>query len=84
MRAQVIRIGNSRGVRIPQPLLKQCRLEGAVDMEANNGRLIIKPIGKRRAGWDSAFRRMAQAGDDRLPNWDKSPGTKWEKTEWKW
>ena len=84
MKATVIRIGNSRGVRIPKVLLEQCRLRGTVELEVEDGRLVIRPAEQARFGWDEAFQRMAKEGDDALLDRDSLPATRWDETEWEW
>jgi antitoxin component of MazEF toxin-antitoxin module len=37
MKAAVVRIGNSRGVRIPKALLEQCRFRDTVELEVEDG-----------------------------------------------
>lgn len=82
VKGHIIRIGNSRGIRIPKTLLQQCGLEDAVELQAQEGRLVVRPAGAARRGWDEAFRRMAQTGDDALL--DEPVATDWDKTGWKW
>jgi antitoxin MazE len=83
MKADIIRIGNSQGIRIPKPVLEQCGLEGQVEMEVKDGKLVIEPAHAVREGWSDAFRRMAEAGDDR-PLLDGVPASEWDEAEWKW
>lgn len=47
MRVSIIQIGNSKGLRIPQSILKQCGIESEVEMEIQDKNIIIKPIQKR-------------------------------------
>jgi len=84
MKASVVRIGNSRGIRIPKTLLEQCRLGGTVELEVRQGELVVRPAAKPRSGWEEAFREMAQRGDDALLDRESLPSTRWDKTEWKW
>lgn len=84
MKTSVIRIGNSRGIRIPKALLEQCRLGGTVELEVQNDHLVIRPVAKPRSGWEDAFRLMAQQGDDVLLDRESLPQTRWDKTEWEW
>ncbi len=51
--AQLIRIGNSQGLRIPKPLIEQGMLEGKeLSIEVlEGGGLIIRPLSKARSGW---------------------------------
>jgi len=81
MRASIIRIGNSQGVRIPKVLLEQSRLGTEVELEVENDMIIIRPAGPR-AGWDEKFRLRFESGGDRLI--DVSGQTEWDKDEWEW
>jgi len=66
MRANIIKIGNSQGVRIPKPLLDQTGIKDDVELEVEKTQIIIRPISNPRAGWDNAFKTMAQNSDDAL------------------
>lgn len=66
MKTRIVKIGNSRGVRIPKPLLQQAGLEDDVEMTLQGDALIIRPLRRIREGWADAFRAMAAAGDDGL------------------
>ena len=84
MKTRIIRIGNSHGIRIPKPLLELTGLEGDVELSAENGTLMIRPITKPRAGWAEAFEEMARRGDDALLDGDSSVPTSWDEDEWEW
>lgn len=84
MKSSIVRIGNSRGLRIPKTLLEQCRLGDTVELEAHRDRLIVRPAVKPRSGWDEAFREMARQGDDALLDRKSLRPTRWDKTEWEW
>ena len=84
MKTKIVAIGNSRGIRIQQALLKQCQLEDAIELEVRNGELVIRSLIKPRTGWTRAFREMASKKDDRLLDPGLSSGSEWDKTEWTW
>ena len=84
MKTRIIRIGNSHGIRIPKPLLELTGLEGDVELSAENGTLLIRPITKPRAGWAEAFEEMARRGDDTLLDGDSPVPTEWDESEWEW
>ena len=84
MKATIVRIGNSRGVRIPKPVLEQCALDDEVEMEVRGQELVIRSTSAPRRGWDDAFRRMAQQGDDRSVLALPEPSTDWADEEWEW
>ncbi len=86
MKTQIVRIGNSQGVRIPKLLLEQTGLQahGAVEITAEDGSLVIRPVKKPRDGWASAFQGMARRGDDALLD-EVAPGlSRWDEDEWEW
>jgi antitoxin MazE len=84
IKTRVIRIGNSRGVRIPKSLLDQSRLGDEVELEAQRDRIIIRSAKRPRRGWDEAFRSMAERGDDRMIDGDLVRQTRWDETRWQW
>jgi antitoxin MazE len=84
VRTRIVRIGNSRGVRIPRHLLEQTGLSEAVELEAQADQIIIRPVRRPRAGWDEQFRAMAERGDDRLLDGDELLPTRWDDAEWEW
>jgi len=66
MKTRIVRIGNSRGIRIPELLLEETGLQGEVEITAEDGALVIRPTRKPRQGWAAAFRKMSRRGDDAL------------------
>ncbi len=81
---QIIKIGNSQGVRIPKPLLEQIGLSGTVQLEVEADCLILRPARTPRQGWEEQFQRMAENGDDVLLDADTFSLSKWDKTDWEW
>lgn len=82
MRLPIRRIGNSRGLILPQALIAQCSFEDEVEVKVEDGPLLItKPVRKPRAGWGERLRKMAEAGEDKLmldfPN-------RFDVEEWEW
>jgi antitoxin MazE len=84
MKAHVVRIGNSRGIRIPKSVLEQCQLHGDVDLIVQQGQLVVRSAAKARAGWDQAFEHMHRAGDDTLIDRDSAATSEWDQKEWTW
>lgn len=83
VRASLIRIGNSRGIRIPKPLLEQVGLGDTVLLVVEKNRLVIQPDRSPRQGWEEAFAAMAEHGDDRSLLGEKST-TGFDREEWTW
>ncbi len=84
MKATLVRIGNSRGIRLPKPVIEQCGFENQVEMEVHNHELVIRSASKPREGWASAFARMSECGDDEILDRVAETGTKWDEEEWEW
>ena len=83
MKTTLISIGNSRGVRIPKPLIEQCGLSDEIEMDVRDQSIVIHAPRHARAGWAKAFEQMAQRGDDKLL--DAAPSsTRWDDEEWQW
>ena len=76
-----MRIGNSRGIRLPKPILEQCGIKDEVELEIENDRLIVRPARQPRSGWSEAFVEMSKRGDDsRL---DEETVSSWDESEWR-
>ena len=66
MKTQIIRIGNSKGIRIPRAVLELCHIHNTVDLNVKGTAIIIQPVKPHpRAGWEEAFKKMHQQGEDR-------------------
>jgi len=83
LKTRIIRIGNSQGIRLPKVLIQQLGFTDEVELEAQDGQLVIRPLRVARQGWEEQFQQMAIAGDDQLIDGD-FPLTEWETTEWAW
>jgi antitoxin MazE len=82
IRSKVVKIGNSRGVRIPRTLLEQAGLSDDVEMTVEGNRLIIHSAYHPRQGWDDQFINMVKFGDDRML--DHPTADRWDDEEWTW
>ena len=84
MRARIIKIGNSQGIRIPKPLLEQVGIGEDVELAIEDKRIIILPVSNPRETWDEAFKQMAANGDDALLIGDQALTHSWDEEEWEW
>lgn len=84
MKARIVRIGNSQGIRIPKPLLEQTGLGTDVELEVQGAEIIIRSAERPRQGWEATFRSMAEAGDDALLDSDAATLSGWDEQEWEW
>ncbi len=81
MKARLIRIGNSRGVRLPKAVIDQAALDDEVELEVKNHRVIISASAPARSGWAAAARQLAKAGSGLQ---DPATPTRFDETEWRW
>ena len=84
MRARVVKIGNSQGIRIPKPILEQTGIMEDVELEVKKNQIIIRPISNPRADWDFAFKTMAENHDDVLIHGTENVSNSWDEEEWQW
>lgn len=82
IRTRLIRVGNSRGLRIPKVVIEQLGLGGEVEIAVQGNRLLVQSATHHRRTWDEAFRKMAAEGDDALL--DARQTTEWDASEWEW
>lgn len=84
MRARIVKIGNSRGIRIPKPLLEQTGIIEDVEIEVEKNKIVIRPILNPRSGWEDSFRYMSKNKDDLLLEGDETISHSWDEKEWQW
>lgn len=82
MKAQIIQIGNSQGIRIPKLMLEEARISNEVELRLQPDGILIRSASQPRTGWDEAFRELAENDDNELIE-TPSAGD-FEKKEWKW
>jgi antitoxin MazE len=82
MKTRLVRMGNSRGVRLPKALIDQAGLTDEVELELHGNTIVIAAQKSPRSGWAEAARRLrAEAGDVLL---DAPTPTKFDEAEWQW
>ena len=66
MEIPIIRIGNSKGIRLSKTILEQYQITDKVEVVMEKDCIILKPLTQPRTGWDEAFRQMHENCDDKL------------------
>lgn len=66
METAIIKIGNSKGLRLSKTILDKYNIKDKVEIILEMGQIIIKPIEKPRKNWDAAFEKMNKEGDDKM------------------
>lgn len=83
VRARIIAIGNSQGIRIPKLLLEQTGIREQVELEVRKDKIIIHALYQPRKEWDAAFKEMAAQKDDELLDEDVET-SEWDQEDWEW
>ena len=66
MELSIIKIGNSKGIRLKKSILDRYNIKDKVELILERGRIILKPVSKPRQGWEDAFRTMQYNQEDNL------------------
>jgi len=86
-----VRIGNSRGIRIPRSVIEQANLGDEVELIVHDHEVVLKSTRDPRAGWDEAFKKaLAKMGPGALEreraewaDW-QNMGNDFDEKEWTW
>ncbi len=82
VKTRIVQIGNSKGIRVPKVLLEHAQLPEEVELQADNGRLIVRAAQGPRAGWAAAAKAMHARGDDQML--DAPTSSRFDDKEWRW
>ncbi len=82
MKTHLVRIGNSRGVRLPKPLIEQAGLTDEVNIRLEGHAIVIERVAGLRAGWAEAAKAM-HAKEEDVPL-DETIPTQFDEIEWEW
>jgi antitoxin MazE len=82
MKARLVNMGNSRGVRLPKPLIEQAGLGDDVELELRDGAIVISAVRAPRSGWAEAAARLSSRPDSGLL--DAPVPTHFDEDEWRW
>ena len=77
-----MRIGNSRGVRLPKSFIEEAGLQNEIELRIVDSGIVIRPVSTPRAGWDAAARSLSQRGEDGLL--DEVSLSDFDDSEWEW
>ena len=66
METNIIKIGNSKGIRLSKTILEKYNLRDKVEMILERGQIILKPIDRPRENWEEKFKEMNANNDDQL------------------
>ncbi len=66
MELSVINIGNSKGIRLSKAILEKYKISEKIELILEKDYIILKPKSEPRKGWEKAFKKMHENGDDQL------------------
>jgi antitoxin MazE len=61
---KVVRIGNSRGVRLPKAVLARYEIKDALVLEAREDGLLLRGKKDKRLTWEETYREAAREKED--------------------
>jgi len=80
MKTNLIKIGNSKGVRINSNIIKECELGSEVELNVVDKKIIIEAVKESRANWNESFKEMHKNKEDALLISDDNAFDK----DWEW
>ncbi len=88
MKANLTKIGNSKGVIIPAQFLKECQFDDIVSIDIDDDRLVISKPETARSGWGAAFAKAAKKNKVSLQNdtllIEDGLANDFDEDEWSW
>ncbi len=82
MKARLEYIGNSRGIRLPKPMIAAAGLTEEVDIKVVGDWIVLSSIWRPRAGWAEAAAHAHERDEDTLL--DPHLQTRFDNEEWTW
>lgn len=65
MELPLINIGNSKGICLPKRILDKYSIKDKFALILEKKHIILKPKLTPRKGWEEAFKKMSENGDDK-------------------
>ena len=83
MKTRLIRIGKSRGIRIPKLLIEQCGSGETVGLRVEQDRIVISSTSwQPRQGWEEAFQKAGASTEEQLSL--DTITNDFDQQEWEW
>ncbi|HAX47557.1 MAG TPA: AbrB/MazE/SpoVT family DNA-binding domain-containing protein [Ignavibacteria bacterium] len=84
MKAQLIKIGNSRGIRLPKSVIEECDLGDTVEIKVKDKKIMITSPQKPRDGWEDSFKKLTNNGKEQDDLLMGDFENEFDKEDWKW
>jgi antitoxin MazE len=66
METPIIKIGNSKGLRLSKTLLEKYHITDKVELILEEDQIVLRPVEAPRKNWKEKFQQMAENKDDQL------------------
>ena len=66
MEASIIKIGNSKGLRLSKTILEKYQIKDKVELILEKDQIILRPIDTPRKNWSRQFKEMSEHNEDTL------------------
>ena len=80
MKTNLIKIGNSKGVRIASSIIRECELGNEIEIKVIDKKVIIEALKEPRSNWNNSFKKMHKNNEDILI----SEGSNNFDKDWEW
>ena len=70
MELAIIKLGNSKGIRLPKSILDEYKIGTSIELKLKDGYIELRPVKKVRDGWAKAFEKMEYDSNEekRIPD----------------
>lgn len=69
MRIKLIKIGNSKGVRLPKAVLKECQFQEELELQVYKKTVLLTAVHPKRQEWSDLIRQSVEPGNDFEEDW---------------
>ena len=66
MRANIVKIGNSKGLILTKTILEKYQIKNEVNIQLEDDYLVIEPVNEPRIGWDEQFSKANSLEENEL------------------
>jgi len=68
MQVSVVKIGNSKGIRIPKKVLDQCHVDDVLELTIKDNDILLTPVHKKpREGWAETIQALLSKHGEEAP-----------------
>ncbi|MFN3849765.1 MAG: AbrB/MazE/SpoVT family DNA-binding domain-containing protein [Spirosomataceae bacterium] len=84
MTVDVIKIGNSKGIRLSKTIIEQYNIGEQVEIIFRNDEIVLRPKTKVREGWADTIRLANSVNNDTILDEFSQINNRFDEEEWEW